>query len=81
MTYYVKQYIRVKRLKFNRVSTEKIKIKIRLTKKYGSEGLVLTLNNVFYIANNSSNLVSLNSLSNVRIYHHNENQILYDQNT
>lgn len=46
------------------------KINIKLTLKDKIEGLVLTLTNVFYLFNNSSNLVSLGLLNNARIYYY-----------
>ena len=54
-------------------------VKIRLAKEDGSEGLILNLQNVFYLPNSPSNLVSLGLLNNAGIYHDNKNQILYDK--
>lgn len=63
------------------ISPGRRKVKIRLTLKNGTEKLVLTLTNVFYISHNSLNLVSLGFLNNVRIYYHNKDQILYNLET
>ena len=63
------------------VSPGKGKVKIRLALKDGTEGLVLTLTNVFYLTNSPSNLVSLGLLNDAGIYHHNEDQTLYDLET
>lgn len=52
------------------------KVKIRLALKDGTEGLILTLTNVFYLRNSPSNLVSLGLLNDAD--HHNEDQTLYD---
>lgn len=65
----------------NRVSPIKEKIKIQLTKKDGLKSLMLTLTTIFYLPNNSLNLISLDLLNNTRIYYHNKDQILYNQNT
>ena len=60
------------------ISLGRRKVKIRLVLKDGIEGLALTLTNVFYLPNSLSNLVSLDFLNNARIYHHNEDQTLYN---
>ncbi len=60
------------------ISPDRRKVKIRLALKDRTEGLVLTLTNVFYLPNSPSNLVSLGLLNDVGIYHHNEDQILYN---
>lgn len=49
-------------------------VKIRLSKEDGSEGLILSLRNVFYLPNSRSNLVSLGLLNDSGIYYDNENQ-------
>ena len=60
------------------ISPGRGKVKIRLALKDGTEGLILTLTNVFYLPNSQSNLVSLGLLNNAGIYHHNEEETLYD---
>ncbi len=81
MTEYTEKPTRVGGSTADGVSPGRGKVKIRLAKKDGSEGLVLTLTNVFYLPNSPSNLVSLGLLNDAGIYHHNEDQILYDQST
>lgn len=59
----------------------KKKVKIRFALKDEIEKLVLTLTNVFYFPNSPFNLVILGLLNNAGIYHHNEDQILYNLKT
>ena len=49
--------------------------------KMEKKGLVLTLTNVFYLPHSPSNLVSLGLLYDAGIFHHNEDQTLYDLET
>lgn len=58
MIEYSKKSRRVGKSIADGISPIRKKIKIRLTKKDGSEGLVLTLTNVIDLANSPSNLVS-----------------------
>lgn len=78
MREYTEKPTRFRGFTANGISSGRGKIKIRLTKKDGSEGLVLILTNVFYLPNTPSNLVSLSLLNDTRIYHQNEDQTLYD---
>lgn len=48
-------------------------MKIRLAKKNGSKERILTLQNVFYFSNSSSNFVNLGFLNNAEIYYNNKN--------
>lgn len=79
MTKYKKKPMRVRGSTANGVSPGKRKIKIQLAKENGLESLVMILINVFYLLNSPSNFVILNFLNDIRIYNHNEDQILYDQ--
>lgn len=81
MTNYIKKPTRVGESTVDRVLLGREKVKIRLTNKDSLEDLVLTLTNVFYPSNSSSNLVSFCLLNDARIYHHNEDQTLYYQST
>lgn len=63
------------------ISPGRGRVKIRLALKDGTEGLVLTLTNVFYLLHSPSNLVSLGLLNNAGRFHHNEDQTLYDLET
>lgn len=65
----------------NNISSNRRKFKIRLALKNGTKRLVLTLTNVFYLFYSPSNLISLGFINSVRIFHHNEDQILYNQET
>lgn len=81
MTKYTEKSTRVRESIANRISHGRGKVKIRLAKKDGLEGLVLTLTNVFYLPNSSSNLVSFGLLNDAEIYHHNKDQTIYNQST
>lgn len=63
------------------VSPGQGKIRLRLGLKDGSEGLILNLQNVYYLPNSPCNLVSLGLLNNSGIYHDNENETLYEVKT
>ncbi len=63
------------------ISPGRGKVKIRLILRDGTEGLVLTLTNIFYLPNSLSNLVSLGLLNDAGIYHHNKDQTLYNLET
>ena len=60
------------------ISPGRGKIRLRLALKDGSEGLILNLQNVFYLPNSPCNLLSLGLLNNSGIYHDNENETLYE---
>lgn len=66
------------RLTSDDILLSKRKIKIRLTLKDKIEELVLTLINIFYLSHSLLNFVSLSLLNNVKIYHYNKDQILYN---
>lgn len=65
----------------NGVSSGREKIRLRLSQKDGSEGVILNLKDVFYLPSSPSNLVSLALLNNSGIFHDNENETLYDVRT
>ena len=58
------------------ISLGKRKIRLRVALKDGFEGLILNLQNVFYLPNSSCNLLSLGLLNNSDIYYDNENETL-----
>ena len=60
------------------ISLSQGKVKIRLALKNGIKELILTLTNVFYLLNSSSNLISLWLLNDVGIYHDNKKETLYN---
>ena len=70
--------IKVKRLISDGISLGRKKVKIKLVIKDWIEGLILILTNVFYFSNSPFNLVRLDFLNDTGIYHHNEDQILYN---
>lgn len=53
------------------------KVDLHLDLEDNSEGLVLNLQNVYYLPNSSCNLVSLKLLNNSGIYHNNKIETLY----
>lgn len=65
----------------NGVSPGRGKVRLRLSQKDGSEGVILNLKDVFYLPSSPSNLVSLALLNNSGIFHDNENETLYDVRT
>lgn len=81
MTNFAKKLIRIGRFISNRVSLNRKKIKRRHGKKNSSKNLVLTLNNIFYLLNSSSNFIRLHFFNDIGIYHHNNNQIFYNKKT
>lgn len=65
----------------NGVSPGRGKVKLRLSLKDGSEGLVLNLVDTFYLPNSPCNLVSLARLNNSGIFHNNKDENLYHVKT
>ena len=63
------------------ISPGRGKIRLRLSLKDGSEGLILNLQNIYYLPKSPCNLVSLGLLNDSGIYHDNENKTLYEVNT
>ena len=59
------------------VSPERGKVRLRLGLEDDSEGLILNLQNVYYLPNSPCNLVSLGLLNNSGIFHNNEHENLY----
>lgn len=53
------------------ISLVRRRVKIRLALKDGTDRLVLTLINIFYLSHSPSNLVSLSLLNDVEIFYHN----------
>lgn len=53
------------------------RIQLRLGLKNGSKGLILNLQNVYYLPNSPCNLVNLELLNNCEIFYDNENKTLY----
>lgn len=72
---------KVRRSSFDDISLGRRKVKIRLVLKDATKRLVFILTNIFYLPNNSSNLVTLGFLNNVGIYHHNKDSIFYNYET
>lgn len=65
----------------NGTSPGRGKIRLRLALENDSEGLILDLNDVYYLPNSPCNLVSLARLNDSDIYHNNENEMLYHLKT
>ena len=81
MTEYQEQPTKIGRSTSDRISPSREKIRLRLGLKNGLEGLVLNLNNVYYLLYSPCNLISLELLNNSGIYHNNENKTLYKVKT
>lgn len=56
-------------------------VRLRLALKDDSEGLILNLQNVYYLPSSPCNLVSLALLNNSGIFHDNEHETLYQVQT
>lgn len=76
---YLSNPTRVRGLTSDGILSGRRTIKIRLAKENHSKRLILNLQNIFYLPNNLSNLISLELLNNASIYHNNKNQTLYDK--
>lgn len=81
MTNFMENPTKVGRSTSNGISPGRGKVKIRLALQDRTEGLVLTLTNVFYLLFSPSNLISLGLLNNAGIFYHNEDQTLYNLET
>lgn len=78
---YWKQLTRIGSSTSDRISLGQRKIQLRLALKNGTKGLILNLQNIYYLSNRPCNLVSLGLLNNSGIYHDNENETLYKVQT
>ncbi len=58
-----------------------ITVQIRLALEDGSERIILNLQNVFYLLNSLSNLISLSLLNDTGIYYNDQQQALYDKSS
>lgn len=76
MTGYLANSTKVGGLTSNGILPERGIVKIRLAKKNGNKKLILNLQNVIYLSNSPSNLVSLRLFNDTSIYHNNESPIL-----
>lgn len=81
MSNFTENSTKIRRLTLDNILPGRKKVKIGLALKDKIERLVFTLTNVFHLPNSPSNLVSLGLLNNVKIYHHNEDQTLYNLET
>ncbi len=63
------------------VSPGRGKVRLRLSQKDGTEGVILNLKDVFFPPSSPCNLVSLALLNNHKIFHDNENETLHDLET
>ena len=59
----------------------KVRLRLAISKNITKEGVIFTLNNVYYLLNSQSNFVNLALFNNNKIYHDNKNEILYDSDT
>lgn len=77
MTEYRERPTRVGGSKSNGLSPGRGKVKLRLSLKDGSEGLMLNLFDALYLPNSPGNLVSLGRLNDSGIFYNNEDEKLY----
>ncbi len=61
------------------VSPGRETVQIRLALEDGTEGVILNLQNVYYLSNSPSNLISLSLLNDAGIYYDNKQQALYNK--
>lgn len=78
--YHIKS-IKIEKLILNRISLKQRNVCLCLSLKRGEKGIIFDLKNVFFLLNSLSNLVSLGLLNDYRIFHNNENKILYSKKT
>lgn len=81
MTEYHKKQTWIGSSTLNGVSAGRGKMRLWLSQKDGSEGVILDLKDVFFLPSSPSNLVSLVLLNNTGIFHNNENETFYDIRT
>ncbi len=81
MTDYCKRPTRIGGSTSDGISTGRVKVKLRLSLENGLEGVILDLNDVYYLPSSLSNLASLRLLNDHDIYHDNKNETLYDRKT
>lgn len=77
MTEYQERPTKVGGSTSDRVLPGREKVRLRLGLEDNSEGLILNLQNVYYLPNSPCNLVSLGLLNNNGIFHNNEHENLY----
>lgn len=77
MTGYQELPIRIGGSTSDGVSSGRRIVRLWLALKDGVEGLVLNLQNVYYLPNSLCNMVILSLLNGNRIFHDNENETLY----
>ena len=63
------------------MSTWQRKVRLRLSQKDRSQGVILNLKDMFFLPRSPSNLVSLALLNNNGISYNNKNETLYDVDT
>lgn len=56
-------------------------VRLRLSQKDGSEGVILNLSDVYFLPHSPCNLVSLGRLNSNYIFYNNENKTLYHVKT
>lgn len=77
MIEYKKRPVNMVRSMSNKVLLGCRKVCLHLSLKNNSKGLILNLQNVYYLPNNLCNLVSLRLLYNSKIYYNNKQKIWY----
>lgn len=79
MTDFVERPTRVGGSTSDEVSLGRGTVRIRLALEDGTEGVILNLQNFYYLPNSRSNLISLSLLNDAGIYYDNEQQALYNK--
>lgn len=77
MTEYYKKLTTIGKSIIDSSSPGKARIQFRLGLKDGNKGMILNLQNVYYLLTSSYNLVNLRLLNNNRIFYDNRNKTLY----
>lgn len=81
MTEYYNRPTRIGGSTSDGVSPGRGKLRLRLSRKDGTEGVILDFKDVFFLPSSPSNLFSLALLNNHGIFHDNANETLYDLKT
>ncbi len=79
MTHFAERPTRVGGLTSDGVSPGRGTVWIRLALEDRTEGVILNLQNIYYVSNSPSNLISLSLLNDVGVYYDNEQQVLYNK--
>lgn len=79
MTNFVERPTRVKGSTLDGILSGWRTVRIRLALEDGTEGVILNLQNIYYLPNSPLNLISLSLLNNAGVYYGNKQQALYNK--